>query len=352
MATAGPPLVHVLAEGPIVTGDPRPGNGRLSSKNPLRLVRYVDRPPLALEPHRVGKHADHYVKTSSFTACFSAFKSEMDDIETIRDRGHLVFVHGVEGTGKTSLICRCVHFLKELAGQTDLQVVDARTLSGPVGTPERRMLGLVFKICSQLMESEHFSGSPSRLERLQSVIKDVDRLKAREGLTADRVRDEVATMLWEIGLGSADEGPLVVVVLPRSASLLDVRFYAEVVQPCMLFFAELEDEDTDQEHPPFDGNISVIPLRPRPLAVEDGWEFVRRRLYWETDRRESMNIQEDHIKAIMTAYDGRMTIRLLVDGLAEVFEQIIRADSSRDVGYSDLASQFILAPPSEETGSS
>lgn len=336
-----------------MTSDLRRGNGRLSAGNPLRLERYADRPPLALEPHRVGKHADHYVKTRSFTACFSAFQSEIDDIETIRDRGHLVLVHGVEGTGKTSLICRCVHFLKEFAGQTDLRVVDARTLSGPVGTPERRMLGLVFKICSQLMESAHFSGSQSRLERLQSVIKDVDRLKAQEGLTADRVRDEVATMLWEIGLGSTDEGPLVVVILPRSASLLDVRFYAEVVQPCMLFFAELEDdEDTDQEHPPFDGNISVIPLRPRPLAIEDGWEFVRRRLYWETDRRESLNIREDHIKAIMAAYDGRMTIRLLVDGLAEVFEQIIRADSPGDVSYSDLASQFILAPPSEETGSS
>jgi len=116
--------------------------------------------------------------------------------------------------------------------------------------------------------------------------------------------------------------------------------------------AEFEDEDTDQEHPPFHGNLSVIPLRPGPLAIEDGWEFVRRRLYRETDRRESLNIQEDHIKAIMTAYDGRMTIRLLVDGLAEVFEQIIRADSPRDVSYSDLASQFILAPPIAETGSS
>lgn len=335
-----------------MTGDPRPANGRLSPGNPLRLVRYADRPPLALEPHRVGKHADHYVDTSSFTACFESFQSEMDDIEAIRDRGHLVFVHGVEGTGKTSLICRCVHFLKEIAGQTDLQVVDARTLSGPVGTPERRMLGLVFKICSQLMESAYFSGSPSRLARLRSVIRDVDRLKAREGLAADRVRGEVATMLWEIGLGSADDGPLVVVILPRSANLLDVRFYAEIAQPCMMFFAELEDEDTGQEHPPFGGTISVIPLRPRPLAAEDGWAFVERRLYRETDRRESMNIQEGHIKAIMAAYDGRMTIRLLVDGLAEVFEQIIRADSPRDVSYSDLASQFILAPPSEETGSS
>ncbi|MEV4004731.1 ATP-binding protein [Actinomadura sp. NPDC049753] len=292
------------------------------------------------------------METSSFTTCFEAFQDELDDIETIRDRGHLVFVHGLEGTGKTSLICRCVHFLKELPGSADLQVVDARTLSGPVGTPERRMLGLVFKICSQLMESAYFSGSQPRLARLQSVIKDVDRLKAREGLTADRVRDEVATMLWEIGLGSTDEGPLVVVILPRSANLLDVRFYAEVVQPCMMLFAELEDEDADQEHPPFGGHISVIPLRPRPLAVEDGWTFVRQRLYRETDRRESLNVQEDHIKALMTAWNGTMTIKLLVEGLVEIFEKIIRADSPRDVSYSDLASQFVLAPPSEETGSS
>ncbi|GGP95342.1 hypothetical protein BKA00_003835 [Actinomadura coerulea] len=335
-----------------MTSDLRTPNGRLSAGNPLRLVRYADRPPLALEPHRVGKHADHYVETSSFTECFAAFQDEFDDIETIRDRGHLVFVHGLQGTGKTSLICRCVHFLKELPGSVDLQVVDARTLIGPVGTPERRMLGLVFKICSQLMESPHFSGSQSRLARLQSVIKDVDRLKEREGLTADRVRDEVATMLWEIGLGSTDDGPLVVVILPRSANLLDVRFYAEVVQPCMLFFAEFEDEDADQGHPPFGGNISVIPLRPRPLAVEDGWTFVRQRLYQKTARRESLNIREDHIKALMTAWNGTMTIKLLVEGLAEVFEKIIRADSPRDVSYSDLASQFVLPPPSEETGSS
>ncbi|NDU72707.1 hypothetical protein GWI34_08705 [Actinomadura sp. DSM 109109] len=349
MAPAGPPLDR--AEGFLVTGDSRPGNGRLTIGNPLRLARYADRPPLALEPHRVGKHADHYVNTRPFAACFSTFKDEMDDVETIRDRGHLVFVHGGEGTGKTSLICRCVHFLKERAGQVEIQVVDARTLSGPAGTPERRMLGLVFKICFQLMESPRFSGSGARLGRLRSVIKNVDRLKAEQGLTADRVRDEVATMLWEVGLGSADDDPLVVVILPRSASLADVRFYSDVVQPCMLFFAELEDEEPDQEYPAFRGNISVIPLRTRALAVEDGWEFVRRRLYAETDMRDSLNIQEEHIKTIMSAYEGRMTIRLLVDGLAEVFEQIIRADSSRDVSYSDLASQFILAPPSEETGS-
>ncbi|GAA2260677.1 hypothetical protein GCM10010402_15280 [Actinomadura luteofluorescens] len=335
-----------------MTGGARQGNGRLSDGNPLRLVRYADRPPLALEPHRVGKHAGYYVETRSFTTCFSAFKRELDDIEMIRDRGHLVFVHGMQGTGKTSLICRCAHFLKELAGPVELRVIDERSLTGSVRTPQRRMLGLVFKICWELMQSRHFSENRSRLDRLQSVIVEVSRLKEQEGLTAERAKAEAAAVLSEIGLGSDGDEPLVMVLLPRSTSLQDVRFYADVVQPCMLFFAELEDEDADQEHPPFDGNISVVPLRPRPLSVEDGWEFVRRRLYQKTDCRESLNIREDHIKAIMTAYDGRMTIRLLVDGLVEIFEQIIRADSPRDVSYSDLASQFILAPPSEETGSS
>lgn len=336
-----------------MTGDPRPGNGRLSVGNPLRLARYADRPPLALEPHRVGKHAGYYVETRSFTACFSAFKSELDDIEMIRDRGHLVFVHGMQGTGKTSLICRCAHFLKEFAGQVELRVIDERSLTGTARTPQRRLLGLVFKICWELMQSRHFSENRSRLDRLQSVIGEVNRLKEREGLTAEKAKAEAAAVLSEIGLGSEGDEPLVMVLLPRSTSLQDVQLYAAVVQPCMLFFAELEDEDAGQAHPPFESDmISVIPLRPRPLAIEDGWEFVRRRLYPETACRESLNIQEDHIKAIMTAYDGRMTIRLLVDGLAEVFEEIIRADSPRDVGYSDLASQFILAPPSEETGSS
>jgi hypothetical protein len=89
-------------------------------------------------------------------------------------------------------------------------------------------------------------------------------------------------------------------------------------------------------------------LRTRSLEVEDGWAFVQKRLSAKTDDQESWHIQEDDIKRIMTAYGGRMTIRMLVDGLVDLFEQIIGTDSSRDVSYSDLESQFIVARGSRE----
>ncbi|TYK49063.1 ATP-binding protein [Actinomadura decatromicini] len=328
--------------------EPRPQSGRLSTKNPLRLERYADRPPLALEPHRVKEHKEHYVDTRSFKSCFDEFKEEFSDLEMIRDRGHLVYVHGAHGTGKTSLICRCAHYLKELSTPAEVRVVDARSLVGPTGTPQRRMLGLALRICWELLASQHFRDDQNRKQQVQNVISDIERLKGDRTLTPDMIRAEISTMLFEIDLASVRGGPLVVVILPRSTNLADVCLYADVVQPCMLFFTEIQDEDLDKDEPPFHGNISVIQLHTRSLEVEDGWAFIRKRLSGKTDGQESWKIQEDDITRIMTAYEGRMTIRMLVDGLVDLFEQIIGTDSSRDVSYSDLESQFIVARGSRE----
>ncbi|WP_214411922.1 hypothetical protein [Sphaerisporangium fuscum] len=78
-------------------------------------LRYVNGSPLC--PWRYRGHWDLYVPVDHTQQAFEEFCEQAADVDELAATGRLVVVSGVEGSGKTALIHRCVYILQRgLAG--------------------------------------------------------------------------------------------------------------------------------------------------------------------------------------------------------------------------------------------
>ncbi|MCO6003639.1 ATP-binding protein [Actinoallomurus purpureus] len=188
--------------------------------NPFEIPGAADSHNAPLTPWKNPAHIDYYVDVDSCETAFKEFQRVFHDTAALRNAGGLVLVTGPPGCGKTSLINRCAHWLhtESTAAEMSPHIVDLSRRVPRNFVIEKRMRA----VYEMLLRDQNRTFSQEVLKSLEECYDD----------------------LWRGYLGVGDAlGPqrLLLILLPVSELLQEVRRYAEVVHQRLVFFVESSD---------------------------------------------------------------------------------------------------------------
>ncbi|WDZ86930.1 hypothetical protein [Micromonospora cathayae] len=217
------------------------------------------RPVAPLNPVRNDRHVAFYVPVDNTETAFQQFKAEFGEPSYLADTGRLVVVTGDKSCGKTALINRCAHWLRE-------RLV-------PVG-----LHGEVIDLTREARDNQTMA---ERRARVCAAL--VDQLYERRLLVSELVRemrsepDDVYRNL----AGCLVAGLVPIVLLPPSADLTEELVdYANYARRRIVFVGETSDGLSEERRQRVDqaGEAGAVHLAVSRLGTHDASRFAEERL--------------------------------------------------------------------------
>jgi hypothetical protein len=307
--------------------------------NPFEIPGMEGRPHQPLRPWAVETqlHHDYYVDIDNTDEQLNQFLRKFGELRYATRSGRLVVVNGEDGSGKSSLINRCVARVVPAGSSVDPRtiVVDLTQSQPPESEPlERRM----------------FEARRSLLLKLKTQIRLSDEVqKALVNPTDTRaVYELLSSSLAEPS--SADGGQGLVVLLPGTDLSKEIVEYSHCVQPGLVFFIEHSGRPRDLEAElDMLRDPSPIVLSVGSLKDGDCLAFVRNRLKLFSEelqrRHDGSGVTPTIRETAMTKLSQdrqRLTLRELQRVLYEVFEaHLASTRANKPVEYRDISRFFV-----------
>jgi hypothetical protein len=249
------------------------------------------------------------------------------------DRGHAVLVSGPQGSGKSTLIHRCVDATRTplaTAGGTSARVID--------------------------LSEQSYLGSGSADQALSLLQSLVDRIELEEDLLSKddvaRVQeraDNVARAASMLGGLLRAAGTTVVVVLPAIETEAQLSSNLGLLRQNLVFFLETAFAEVEKYCVQQYGQAASLPVPVLNLRnldpTDDGWEFVRMRVAAAQNGGGANfpEITEATVREFMAARtDGglEITVGELQRTCHDVYERAI-AQQQNQISFEDFGRHYI-----------
>ncbi|MEV7146687.1 hypothetical protein AB0O05_09390 [Streptomyces sp. NPDC093084] len=258
---------------------------------------------------------------------FSSYREVLRADSDFTKSGKLVLITGPEGCGKTSLMHRCAwetrEFLAPMSSPAMMEIIDL-TSDGLVGFDTQARSR---HICRRIHDELH-------LRRAFSVDKNYEELEKRS--------DEPAQFYPYLSRLLLHAGLVIVILLPPSELVDEVRTYSSYTQKMLAFFCESSYEAVAAiEYNPASKPITHLTLD--VLEESDGWSFVNSRIARSASQSAHCPVTDEASvrKFMQTRIRGRgqTTIRELQMTCESVFEVAVASASDR-VEYADFTQYY------------
>jgi hypothetical protein len=294
----------------------------VTDPNPFTIPGWEDKPshPLcpwketvvADDPHGAKKHIDYYCDVGGHEEAYTRFLTWAGTAGRMCDRGAVVVVGGPTGSGKTSLLNRCVNWIKteRAAPETPVHVFDFTAMgSRGLSTDER---------ARKVVDSARIKLLSLRPPQWVSDILRSGDLKETEQLM------ELMTGMHQ----TDDARHSFVVILPRQEDDIawdEAKKYCDRVKEGVVFFLE---NATNNAPPGFEAHANASLFLPmRYLDRNEPYDFVKK---WPGASTASPLIREDAMTRLydfMHRMNGRLTTRVLLATLRQIFTERIDGTS-------------------------
>jgi energy-coupling factor transporter ATP-binding protein EcfA2 len=317
-------------------------------ENPFRLPHgWVGQSQLPLRPHKYSIENDYYVGIDRTEESLKLFEREVTP-EGVAEDGRLVLIGGREGSGKTSLLNRCVaRFCEEVdevasrpartsppaqASRASRAPQQIRTIVVDLVREDPRpasIPGRATEVCRRIVrELRKVARDSNWEESFCDRLPQIDRNVVLDSAELDGVHLDISDLLVELEEARAGRF-LLVVMLPRclDTPAPEVANYVRWVRPRLLFL--MESSSYEGGHVETRG-IGVPPLilQVGDLEETDGWLFVRNRLTRDGDSLAiPPTVTEETMTKVMQDNPSMARLQQLMYG---VFSHVLSTDTPVD----------------------
>ncbi len=304
----------------------RPRPSTAATVNPFRIPHSGNDAVPPLNPWQFPDHLPLYVDIGRSNRAFTDFQGAVGDPARLMNEGILTLVAGPGGTGKTSLINRCAHWLSEVTrdGGMGCTIVDLHTKLPPNMSIAHRM-----QMAGELLIRD--------VERL-GLLDDADRMAAsnlRGGLA------EVTARLSDVL-----DRHVLIVLLGTTELDQEVSSYLAATEPKMALFAETSVPDISL-HRPLRSDQTFVDLQLGPLRHGDGRNFVLNRTSRaaESDPRRFPALDPNAADELITRRQeagNSMSIAGLQRTLYGLYEEFTQqGGTAQKVGFDDIVDYIV-----------
>jgi energy-coupling factor transporter ATP-binding protein EcfA2 len=227
--------------------------------------------PLCPWDEDMADHVGYYVAVDHTAESFTDFTSQMANPDALRKNGRLVLVAGQGGCGKTSLMNRCAHWLREemkASHKITVEVIDLTKASSATDTVPDRMTQASRRLADEIRLSRVVSGD----DALAGLAASRDRVGEFYPLLSRALNEK---MVLAVLLPPVD------LVVQTEEIMQEIAQYRRLVDGKLVMFIEvtLADDQVDRLAAT-GGSVGARPLvlPVRPLKDGDGTVFSDVRL--------------------------------------------------------------------------
>ncbi|GHJ18314.1 hypothetical protein TPA0908_63090 [Micromonospora sp. AKA38] len=189
---------------------PAPGH----PPNPFAVPRLGSTDPL--NPLWYAEHVNYYVPVDNTEASFEQCQGRFADVAHLHHEGRLVLVRGERGCGKTALVNRCAHWLRDRLGRD----------------------GLRAEVVNLRQEAHENDPIPTRREHTcRALLDKLNELQLLRHNLAYEMRDRPDDAYRNLP-GCLDTDQALIVLLPPVELIEELHYYAARAPRRMVFFAE------------------------------------------------------------------------------------------------------------------
>lgn len=257
----------------------------------------------------------------------------------IRARGRLIVVTGERGSGKTSLIHRCVNQLKRHVQPGELRIADVtRDERLPSGNhpepPDNYLDRLTHHVLTEMTAySEHFADPGPIVVNAASAYSKLSQVL--------RVRSEVAAVLLP-PFDDQVSSPAAGGDAPVAVGWHPIREYMRLRHRGIVFFAESHNPaaiDAWYQKLDNNGKSETLVLRLEALRPGDGWLFASERLGKVRHDDRVPRIREDTMRNLLANSRSKITLSHLSELCRDLWDLAI-LNQRREITEDDISQVY------------